>query len=124
MVGGGLGIAPIYPVARALKKKKNRIIVIIGAKSKNYLFWEDKFKKTSDQLIICTDDGSKGKKGFVTQALKELMENKIATLQKEIDVLKDCRRSEQQLHLSRLYKELDEAKKLINKIEEGCPQEE
>ena len=58
------------------------------------------------------------------KALKELMENKIATLQKEIDILKDCRRSEQQFKLSRLYKELDEAKQIINSIEEGCPQEE
>jgi uncharacterized protein HemX len=58
------------------------------------------------------------------KALKELMENKIATLQREIDILQDCRRSEKQLRLSRLYKELDEAKQIINSIEEGCSQEE
>jgi hypothetical protein len=58
------------------------------------------------------------------KALKELMENKIATLQREIDILQDCHRSEKQLRLSRLYKELDEAKQIINSIEEGYPQEE
>lgn len=75
LVGGGLGIAPIYPIARALKKEKNYVITIIGAKSKEYLFWEDKLKEFSDSLIICTDNGSKGRKGFVTNALKELMEH-------------------------------------------------
>lgn len=74
LVGGGLGIAPIYPIANALKKKKNELTIIIGAKSKNHLFWEDKFKKLTKKLIVCTDDGSKGTHGFVTQALKKLME--------------------------------------------------
>jgi len=76
LVGGGLGIAPIYPIASALKKKSH-IITILGAKTKKFLFWQDRFKKISDELIICTDDGSYGKKGFVTTALKELMEKKI-----------------------------------------------
>lgn len=74
LIGGGLGIAPIYPIGKALKKAKNNVITIIGAKNKNFLFWEDKFKEISDELIVCTDDGSKGKKGFVSDALKELME--------------------------------------------------
>jgi|TARA_B100001971_G_C18182850_1_gene533859 ferredoxin--NADP+ reductase len=75
MIGGGLGIAPIYPIARALKRKKNKIITIIGARSKEFLFWEDRLKKVSDKVIVCTDNGTKGKKGFVTSALVELMEN-------------------------------------------------
>ena len=74
IIGGGLGIAPIYPIGTALKKAKNRIVTIIGAKTKKHLFWEDKFRKISDKLIICTDDGSKGVKGFVSKALKDYME--------------------------------------------------
>tara|TARA_Y100000310_G_scaffold277679_1_gene295615 strand:+ start:175 stop:996 length:822 start_codon:yes stop_codon:yes gene_type:complete len=74
LIGGGLGIAPIYPIAKALKKKKNYVIIVVGAKSKSSLFWEDKLKSVSHRLIVCTDDGSKGKKGFVTTALKELIE--------------------------------------------------
>ena len=73
IIGGGLGIAPIYPIAKALKQAKNRITAIIGAKSKDHLFWEDRFKEVCDKIIITTDDGSKGKKGFVSDILKELM---------------------------------------------------
>ncbi|MFH2028466.1 MAG: sulfide/dihydroorotate dehydrogenase-like FAD/NAD-binding protein [Nanoarchaeota archaeon] len=76
LVGGGLGIAPIYPIAKALKKANNNIITILGAKSKSNLFWEDKFKEISDELLIATDDGSKGHKGFVSDLLKELMGRK------------------------------------------------
>ena len=73
IIGGGLGIAPIYPIAKALKQAKNRITAIIGAKSKDHLFWEDRFKEVCDKIIITTDDGSKGKKGFGSDILKELM---------------------------------------------------
>jgi len=76
LIAGGLGIAPVYPIARELAKIGNEIIVIMGAKSKSYLFWEDSFKKMADQLIIMTDDGSKGGKGFVTNALEDLMRKK------------------------------------------------
>ena len=76
LIAGGLGIAPVYPIARELKKIGNEIIVIIGAKSKKFLFWEDRFKQISDQLIIMTDDGSKGKKGFVTDGLNKLIQKK------------------------------------------------
>ncbi len=79
LVGGGLGIAPIYPIAKALKKE-NWLTIIIGAKSKNHLFWEDKFKKLTKKLIVCTDDGSKGKHGFVSHELKKLMEDKYFNL--------------------------------------------
>ena len=74
IIGGGLGIAPIYPVVKALKEEKNKVIAIIGAKSKKYLFWEDRFKKVCDKVLIATDDGSKGKKGLVSDVLKELMQ--------------------------------------------------
>src|SRR3989338_1642957 len=73
MVGGGLGVAPIYPIAKALKKAGNKIVTILGAKDKSYLFWESNFKEISDELIICTDNGSKGRKGFVSDALNEVM---------------------------------------------------
>jgi len=74
VIGGGLGIASVYPIGRAMKKAKNKIITIIGAKSKAYLFWDEKFREFSDELMICTDDGSKGEKGVVTDTLKKLME--------------------------------------------------
>ncbi len=73
IMGGGSGIAPVYPIARALKEAKNKVTAIIGAKSKKYLFWEDKFKDVCDKVLVATDDGSKGKKGFVSDILKELM---------------------------------------------------
>lgn len=74
LVGGGVGAAEVYPIAKAMREAKNRVTIIFGTKTKKLLFWEDKLKKISDKLIICTDDGSKGKKGLVTNALKDLME--------------------------------------------------
>jgi ferredoxin--NADP+ reductase len=73
-VGGGVGIAPIYPIARALKEAGNTVISIIGARSKGLLFWEDKMAAVSDELIVCTDDGSYKRKALVTEPLKELLE--------------------------------------------------
>jgi len=73
-VGGGVGIAPIYPIARGLKEAGNHVISIIGARSKNLLFWEDKMRAASDELIVCTDDGSYARKALVTEPLKELLE--------------------------------------------------
>ncbi|MGI6225435.1 MAG: sulfide/dihydroorotate dehydrogenase-like FAD/NAD-binding protein [Peptococcales bacterium] len=73
-VGGGVGIAPIHPIARALKEAGNKVISIIGARTENLLFWQDKMKNVSDELLIATDDGSVGHKGFVTDLLKRLME--------------------------------------------------
>ncbi len=74
LVGGGLGVAPVYPQLRAFKEAGNRTTGIIGFRSKNLVFWEDRFRKYCDQTIVCTDDGSYGKPGFVTQALKEVLE--------------------------------------------------
>ena len=71
IVGGGVGIAPIYPIARDLKKAGNRVIASIGAKSKDLLFWQDKLVAAVDEVRIATDDGSVGHKGFVTDLLAE-----------------------------------------------------
>jgi len=73
IIGGGLGIAPIYPIVKALKLAGNKVTAIIGTKSKKYLFWEDYFKKVCDKVLIATDDGSKGKKGFTSDILQNLM---------------------------------------------------
>ena len=74
-VAGGVGAAPVAPIARELKKAGNKVISILGARSKELLFWEDVLKSTSDQLIVTTDDGSYGRKGVVTGPLKELLES-------------------------------------------------
>ena len=72
-VGGGVGIAPVYPIARALKEAGNTVISIIGARTKDLIFWEDKMRSVSDELIIVTDDGSHGRKAVVTVPLDELI---------------------------------------------------
>jgi len=73
-VGGGVGIAPIFPIARALKEAGNHVISIIGARNKELLFWEDRMRAVSDEITVCTDDGSYGRKALVTEPLKELLE--------------------------------------------------
>jgi ferredoxin--NADP+ reductase len=73
-VGGGVGIAPIYPIARELKAAGNTVLSIIGARNQDLLFWEDKMRAVSDELIVCTDDGSYGRKALVTIPIKELLE--------------------------------------------------
>jgi NAD(P)H-flavin reductase len=75
VVGGGLGVAPVYPQLRAFKEMGNRTTSIIGFRNKDLRFWEDKFAKYSDKLIVCTDDGSYGRPGFVTEALKDVLAN-------------------------------------------------
>jgi ferredoxin/flavodoxin---NADP+ reductase len=74
MVGGGVGIAPIFPIARALKQAGNHVISIIGARNQELLFWEERMREFSDELIVCTDDGSYGRKALVTEPLKEILE--------------------------------------------------
>lgn len=74
LVGGGVGIAEIYPVAKAMKGAGNHVTTIIGSRSKELLILERELKAVSDQLIVMTDDGSYGRKGFVTEALKELIQ--------------------------------------------------
>jgi ferredoxin--NADP+ reductase len=75
VVGGGLGIAPIYPICRALQEAGNHVIGIIGARCGDLLFWEDKMRGVTDELIVCTDDGSYARKALVTVPLKELLES-------------------------------------------------
>jgi ferredoxin--NADP+ reductase len=76
-VGGGIGIAALYPVIRGFKNSGNKVISVIGARSKNLLVWEDKMKNVSDELYVTTDDGSYGQKGLVTNPIKELIEKGI-----------------------------------------------
>jgi ferredoxin--NADP+ reductase len=73
-VGGGVGIAPLYPITRALKEAGNTVISIIGARNKALLFWEDRMAAVSDEIIVTTDDGSYGRKALVTEPLKEILE--------------------------------------------------
>ena len=74
MTAGGVGTAPIYPIAKALKDHGNRIITIQGARNKDLLFWQDKMAAVSDEYIITTDDGSAGRKALVTDPLREILE--------------------------------------------------
>ncbi|MBI4698121.1 MAG: sulfide/dihydroorotate dehydrogenase-like FAD/NAD-binding protein [Nitrospirae bacterium] len=76
LVGGGIGSATLYPILKALKDAGNKITVILGARTKDLLVWEDKFREYADEMLITTDDGSSGRKGFVTEALKETIEKK------------------------------------------------
>ncbi len=76
MVGGGVGIAPLFPITRALKEAGNHVISIIGARSCPLLFWEDRMAEVSDELILCTDDGSAGRKAVVTVPLQEILESR------------------------------------------------
>jgi len=73
-VGGGTGVAVLHPITRALKQKGNHVIAIIGARTKDLLILEDKMKAASHELHVCTDDGSYGHHGFVTDVLKETLE--------------------------------------------------
>ncbi|MCX7832239.1 MAG: sulfide/dihydroorotate dehydrogenase-like FAD/NAD-binding protein [Actinobacteria bacterium] len=72
-LAGGFGAAAVLPIARAMRKKGNRVLTVLGARSKNYLIFEKELKKTSDVLIITTDDGSKGIRGFVKDGLSEIL---------------------------------------------------
>ena len=73
-VGGGIGVAPLHPIAQAMKAAGNRVIVIMGARNRELLILEDEMKRIADELILVTDDGSYGRKGLVTHPLKELCE--------------------------------------------------
>ncbi len=75
VIGGGLGTAVVYPQAVALRQAGNKIVSIIGARTKELVILEQLLGSVSDQLIVITDDGSSGKKGLVTDALRELTEN-------------------------------------------------
>ena len=73
-VGGGIGVAPLHPIAQALKQAGNNVVIIMGARNKELIIMEEDMRKIADELIICTDDGSYGRKDLVTAPLKELCE--------------------------------------------------
>ena len=82
MIGGGVGIALLYPIVRELKKASNHVISILGARNEKLLMLEKEIKEFSDEFYICTDDGSKGQKGFVSDVLQKLIDDK-----KKIDIV-------------------------------------
>jgi ferredoxin--NADP+ reductase len=73
MVAGGVGTAPVFPIARAFREAGSRVISIQGARSRQLLFWSERLAAVSDQVLIATDDGSAGHKGLVTEPLYELL---------------------------------------------------
>ncbi len=73
VVGGGCGAAACYPIARELRLRGNKVVTIIGARTKEHIVWKDMMEKVSDSIIIATDDGSAGVRGFVTGPLKTLL---------------------------------------------------
>jgi len=81
-IGGGVGIAPLYPIVKELKKAGNYVISILGARTEKLLMLEKEIKEFSNELHITTDDGSKGQKGFVSNVLQKLIDDK-----KEIKVV-------------------------------------
>ncbi|MCD4822107.1 MAG: sulfide/dihydroorotate dehydrogenase-like FAD/NAD-binding protein [Methanococcoides sp.] len=74
LVGGGVGIAPIYPQAKEYRAAGNKVISIIGARNKDMLILEDEMIAASDEVLVATDDGSKGHHGFVTDLVKQLLD--------------------------------------------------
>lgn len=75
-VGGGVGVAPVFPIARALKEVGNNVIGIMGARTKELVFWEDKMRLACSELFVTTDDGSYVRKGFVTDVLKSIIDDR------------------------------------------------
>jgi len=73
-VGGGIGVAPMHPIAKAMKAAGNHVIIIMGARNKELIVLEEEMTAIADELIICTDDGSYGRKALVTEPLKEICE--------------------------------------------------
>ncbi|HWR72580.1 MAG TPA: sulfide/dihydroorotate dehydrogenase-like FAD/NAD-binding protein [Nitrospirota bacterium] len=76
LVGGGFGAAPLYPIARAFKEAGSEVVVVMGARSGDLLIYEKELGSVSDRVVIATDDGSKGRKGIVTAALKDELEQR------------------------------------------------
>jgi NAD(P)H-flavin reductase len=73
-VGGGLGVAPVFPQARGFKEAGAYVIGVVGFRNRDLVFWEDKFGAVCDELIVCTDDGSAGVKGNVTEGMRQAIE--------------------------------------------------
>ena len=72
-IGGGIGTAPVYPIAQAMKQAGNKVISIIGARSKDLLILESEMREVSDEIVVCTDDGSYCTKGFTSDLLKSVI---------------------------------------------------
>jgi len=72
-VGGGIGVAPLYPIAKALKAAGNTVVAVLGSRSKNLLIMEGEFRAVADEVRVATDDGSYGRKGFVTDVISDLL---------------------------------------------------
>ncbi len=93
-VGGGTGVAVLHPITRALKEAGNEVTCIIGARNKDLLILEKEMKAASDDLRVCTDDGSYGHHGFVTEVLKEVLEAnpdmKLAVAIGPVPMMKAC----------------------------------
>jgi len=79
-IGGGIGIAPLFPISSALKDHGNRVINIIGARSEELLILEQELGPVCDELHVCTDDGTRGKKAIVTDVLKDIIEREEVNL--------------------------------------------
>lgn len=71
-VGGGIGVAPLHPIAKGMKEAGNRLVIIVGARTRDLIILEDEMRAFADEFIVCTDDGSYGRKGLVTDPLKEV----------------------------------------------------
>jgi len=78
LVGGGLGVAPVFPVLRAFKAAGNRTTTIIGFRNSEEIFWRDRFQEFSDRVILVTEDGSAGEKGTTVDALRRVVEGEAA----------------------------------------------
>lgn len=78
--GGGVGIAPLLPIARAFKKAGNRVVSVLATRNKDLLILEDEIKECSDRLVIMTDDGSYGRQGLVTHGMEEILEEEKVNL--------------------------------------------
>jgi NAD(P)H-flavin reductase len=75
IVGGGIGIAPAHPIAQALKQAGNIVISVLGARNKDLIVMEEEMRRTSDEVLMCTDDGTCGEKGLVTNVLQKLIDS-------------------------------------------------
>jgi len=73
-VGGGIGVAPLHPIAQALKKAGNHVTIVVGARNRDLVILEKEMRGIADEFILCTDDGSAGRQALVTVPLKELCE--------------------------------------------------
>ena len=92
-VGGGTGVAVLHPITRGLQQAGNKIISIIGARTKDLLILEDQMAAASDELHVCTDDGSYGHHGFVTEVLKKVLDQgdvKLAVTIGPVPMMKFC----------------------------------